>query len=326
MVVIGFLPVSLLAQHTFSIVAVDSVSGEIGSAGATCGDSIVWPGTPGARIISEIIPGTGAIHTQSYYLKSNQDQASARMKEGKSPAEIIQWLIANDAEGDPGLRQYGIADYNNGHPRTAAYTGSGCFDYKNHITGKNYAIQGNILLSQAVLDSMEAGFKRSKGSLAEKLMASMLAAKIVGADSRCATYGISSLSSFLRVAKKTDAPQNLYLDIRVPAVPSGTDPIDLLHTRFLAWKATAKLTESIQITPPLKVYPNPVGQIAQFENTSANPLTFELFEAGGRKAGTFECPPGICVLNFDALSSGYYLLRYACNERWYHQSFIKKQH
>ena len=47
----------LFCQHTFSIVAVDTLTGEIGSAGATCGDSIIWAGTPGAYIISDILPG-----------------------------------------------------------------------------------------------------------------------------------------------------------------------------------------------------------------------------------------------------------------------------
>src|SRR5688500_7631459 len=88
------------AQHTFSIVAVDSVTGEIGSAGATCGDSIVWPGTPGAKIISEIIPGKGAIHTQSYYLAANQTNAHNRMMAGDSPKQIIAWLVANDVQND----------------------------------------------------------------------------------------------------------------------------------------------------------------------------------------------------------------------------------
>jgi hypothetical protein len=53
------------AQHTFSIVAIDPATGQIGSAGATCGDSVLWPGTPGARIISDVIPDLGAIHTQA---------------------------------------------------------------------------------------------------------------------------------------------------------------------------------------------------------------------------------------------------------------------
>ncbi|MDA8556722.1 DUF1028 domain-containing protein [bacterium] len=45
-------------------------------------------------------------------------------------------------------RQYGVVDYHNGSSRSAAFTGTSCFDYKNHILGPNYAIQGNILLGQ----------------------------------------------------------------------------------------------------------------------------------------------------------------------------------
>mgnify|MGYP006277582555 FL=1 len=78
-------------QHTFSIVAVDSVTGEIGSAGATCGDTITWPGSLGAMIISDIIPGTGAIHTQAYYQETNQENAHDLMQDGYSPREYSAW-------------------------------------------------------------------------------------------------------------------------------------------------------------------------------------------------------------------------------------------
>ena len=106
-----FMPFILSAQHTFSIVAIDSITGEIGSAGATCGDSIIWPGTPGAVLISDVIPGIGAIHTQSYYTENNQLNAQNRMLAGDSPQEIINWLVANDVASNPGIRQYGIIDF-----------------------------------------------------------------------------------------------------------------------------------------------------------------------------------------------------------------------
>jgi uncharacterized Ntn-hydrolase superfamily protein len=118
------------AQHTFSIVAVDSVTGEIGSAGATCGDTITWPGILGAMIISDIIPGTGAIHTQAHYQETNQENAHDLMQEGNSPQEIINWLVENDVQGYPSFRQYGIVDFNDGNPRSAGFTGSNCDDYK----------------------------------------------------------------------------------------------------------------------------------------------------------------------------------------------------
>ena len=88
-----FVSIKTNSQHTFSIVAVDTLTGEIGSAGATCGDSIIWPGTPGAYIISDILPGVGAIHTQSFWLSSNQVNARARMQQGFSHQmkSLIGW-------------------------------------------------------------------------------------------------------------------------------------------------------------------------------------------------------------------------------------------
>jgi uncharacterized Ntn-hydrolase superfamily protein len=223
------------SQHTFSIVAIDTITGEIGSAGATCGDSIIWPGTPGAYIISDIIPGVGAIHTQSYWLEANQQNANREMKAGKGPKKLMEWLEQNDAQNNPGLRQYGAVGWVNNKPQAAAYTGANCMDYKNHIVGRNYAIQGNILLGQMVLDSMEARFLRTEGSLATKLMAAMQGANIVGADSRCTPENTSSLSAFIRVAKPDDEYNKLYLDINVAGTGKSEEPIDVLQTRFNKW-------------------------------------------------------------------------------------------
>ena len=69
---------------TFSIVAVDTTTGEVGSAGGSC--------IAGSIIISDIHPGIGAIHTQSYYLPANQSYASSLMEGGYSPLEIIELL------------------------------------------------------------------------------------------------------------------------------------------------------------------------------------------------------------------------------------------
>lgn len=187
-------------QETFSIVAIDTITGEAGSAGASCLDSRHTAG--GASIISDIHPGRGAIHTQALYHAVNQVNAGEKMEKGFSPGEIIEWLKKNDFAGNPKIRQYGIADLDSaGNPRTAAFTGSETEDYKNHLTGRNYAIQGNILLGQKILDSMEARFLRTRGPLEKKLMAALQGAKIPGADTRCKPEGVSSLSSFLRIAK-----------------------------------------------------------------------------------------------------------------------------
>jgi len=124
-------------QDTFSIVAVDTNTMEVGSAGASCID--------GSIIISDILPGIGAVHTQSFWNQSNQENAHNWMEEGYTAQEIINMLINNDAQNNPSIRQYGIVNFDLGL-RSAAYTGDNCYNYKNHIIGPNYAIQGNILL------------------------------------------------------------------------------------------------------------------------------------------------------------------------------------
>lgn len=222
----------ITAQDTFSIVAVDTLTGEIGSAGASCVGPI---GGVGAFILSDVIEGIGAIHTQASYLATNQQNAHARMLEGLSPQEIINWLVANDAQGNPTIRQYGIVDLTRSG-ESAAYTGVNCLDYKNHATGPGYSVQGNILLGQVIIDTMQHTFLNTPGPLADRLMQTLEAAKIIGADTRCASRGTSSQSSFIKVVRIGDG-NTPYLQEIVPDSPIGVDPIDLLHIKFDQWKA-----------------------------------------------------------------------------------------
>jgi|GEM_PF-1400961 len=227
------------AQHTFSIVAVDPVTGEIGSAGATCLDIDDLNGEEGALVISDIILGIGAINTQAFWHPANQAAARERMELGDSPQEILDWLFTNDpAPGNNQSRQYGIVDLiggPGGNPRSAAFTGTGNFSVANDITGPNYAIQGNILISQEVLDDMETEFLNATGTLADKLMAAMQGAKRIGADNRCTTNQTSSKSAFLRVAKVEDLFTNyghLTVDLNVSKTDFAEDPIDILQDTY----------------------------------------------------------------------------------------------
>lgn len=257
------------AQDTFSIVAIDTVTGAIGSAGASCIDENQITG--GAIIISDILPGRGAIHTQSYWNSTNQQNAHARMEEGLSPQEIIDWLVANDAQNNPAVRQYGIVDADSsGHPRSAAFTGANCLDYKNHITGPNYSIQGNILLGEQVLSNMEAAFLFTQGSLAEKLMAALQGANIPGADSRCANEGVSSLSAFIRLALPSDTNGVFYLDLNVPSTPYGVEPIDSLQVLFDEWLGAVVGIEENGFAANFKIYPNPASDMLVIESRQSS--------------------------------------------------------
>lgn len=314
------LPWIAFAQHTFSIVAVDSITGEIGSAGATCGDSIIWPGTPGAKIISDVIPGIGAIHTQSYHHATNQLNAHNRMVLGEKPEDIISWLTMNDAASNPSIRQYGIVDYHGGHPRSAAYTGANCFDYKNHILGRNYAIQGNILLGHQILSAMESGFNHTDGCLSDKLMAALQGAKVVGADSRCASEGTSSLSAFLRVAKPLDHPDTLFIDLNIAGTSDGVEPIDELQKKYDHWKqnhmhkcSPLTNTEEISVVSrDILVYPNPTDEILFIEIRNINVIEITVIDIFGKLVFSKKRikPQQYDQISFSHLESGVYFINF----------------
>lgn len=219
-------------QDTFSIVAVDTVTGEIGSAGASCVGAI---NGVGAFILSDVIEGRGAIHTQASWLSANQQTAHNQMLLGLSPQEIIDYMILHDAQNNPTIRQYGIVDLTR-RGESAAYTGVNCTNYKNHATGPGWAVQGNILSGQAIIDTMRNTFlSTSLLPLADRLMAALEAAKIIGADTRCASRGTSSRSSFVKVVRIGDG-NSPYLQRVVPDSPVGVDPIDLLRVSYDQWK------------------------------------------------------------------------------------------
>ena len=107
-------------------------------------------------------------------------------------------------------------------------------DYKSHILGATYAIQGNILIGEEVLINMEKNFNSTSGTLSDKLMAALQGANIPGADSRCLDDGISSLSAFIRVANPLD-DDNYFLDLNVNNTSNVQEPIDLLQDLYNQW-------------------------------------------------------------------------------------------
>jgi uncharacterized Ntn-hydrolase superfamily protein len=259
----------LNSQDTFSIVAVDTLTGEVGCAGASCVDLTAFPGFSD-DFLGELFPGIGAINSQAWYNQANQINARNRMNAGDTPAQIIEWLIANDVANQPDLRQYGIVAMVDGSPQSAGHTGASTDDYKNHITGPNYSIQGNILLGEEVLNSMEDHFLNTEGDLACKLMAALQGANMIGADSRCASNGTSSLFAFLKVAEPDDAfgAPSFVVSVRT-ANGDGIEPIDSLQTIFDATLPCTDvgLNDNENFQSAFEVYPNPANDIITVKNT-----------------------------------------------------------
>ena len=157
---------------TFSIVAGDSVTGELGVAVASrffaVGSVVPWAKAD-----------VGAVATQSFANTTFGWRGLELMEKGMTPEEAMKVLLRSDNE--PEKRQVGIVAADG---KSATFTGEKCNAWAGGRSGPNYAIQGNILASEAVVTAMEESFLKTKGTLADRLYAALLAGEKNGGDSR----------------------------------------------------------------------------------------------------------------------------------------------
>jgi uncharacterized Ntn-hydrolase superfamily protein len=304
-VIIFLTTLNAFAQDTFSICAVDPVSGQVGSAGATC----ISSSATSAIIISDVHPGVGVIHTQASYLSINQVRARGYMNLGWTPQQIVDSIVAHDWQSNPSIRQYGVVTLDSGG-RSAAYTGINCMDYKNHITGPTYSIQGNILLGQQILDSIQSRFLNTNGNLACKLMAALQGAKVVGADSRCAPNGISTFSAFIRVANPNDSAGHFFLDLTVNTYPNHIEPIDTLQTLFDIWGGcAASFIPTEKGNDIIKYFPDPVSDLLHLESPDEI-HSIQIFNFNGKQVRTIlPVTKTMPVVDMSGLEPGIYFIR-----------------
>jgi uncharacterized Ntn-hydrolase superfamily protein len=157
---------------TFSIVACDSLTGELGVAVASRFFAV-------GAVVPWAKADVGAVATQSYANTTFGWRGLELLEKGAAPEEVVQILIRND--DDPKRRQFGIVAADG---KSATYTGEGCLAWAGGRNGPNYSIQGNILVSEEVVTAMEKVFLETKGTLAERLYAALLAGDEKGGDSR----------------------------------------------------------------------------------------------------------------------------------------------
>jgi len=179
------------AEATWSIVVVDTSTGEVCVATATClsGFSI-------ADAVPVVVVGKGAAGAQSFIDQSGQNRILIRdgLLAGDDPATILANLAATDSGHN--TRQYGIVSLTGGPP--VAFTGGGAMGAKKDTVGEagnlRYAIQGNALAGQLVIDAAEEALLQTEGDLVTRVMASMQAARFMGGDGRCSCSGLMPAS------------------------------------------------------------------------------------------------------------------------------------
>jgi uncharacterized Ntn-hydrolase superfamily protein len=157
---------------TFSIVAVDLSTGEVGVAVASkflaVGAVVPW-----ARA------GAGAVATQAWANLSYGPDGLDLLAQGLPAGDVVTTLTEPDEKRDH--RQVGVVD---AAGRAAAWTGSECYAWAGHRHGNGYTCQGNILASADVVAAMAETFERTPGLFPERLLAALEAGDSAGGDRR----------------------------------------------------------------------------------------------------------------------------------------------
>jgi len=187
-------------RGTFSIVAYDSVTQELGVAVQSkyfsVGTDVPWAEA-----------GVGAVATQARVDPSFGPKALALLRTGMGAPDVMRALAATDSAWE--ARQVGIVD---AHGVAASWTGKKCLDWAGSEIGVDFACQGNILAGPAVVAGMAKAYRETEGEVAERLLAALDAAQAAGGDKR----GMQS-AALLVVRPSATHPQFVqrYVDLRV---------------------------------------------------------------------------------------------------------------
>jgi len=183
---------------TYSIVARDELSGELGVAVQTCmfavGSTVPW-----ARA------GVGAVATQAIGEAAYGPRCLEQLATGATAAEAL--TAARELDPLSVIRQVGVVGANG---TSAAATGELCIDHAGHVVGDGFAVQANMMSTPDVWTAMASAFIASSGPLAHRLLAALVAGEAAGGDAR------GRMSAAL-----------LVVEALPPAMPGGGTVIDL---------------------------------------------------------------------------------------------------
>jgi len=202
---------------TFSIVAFDPLTQELGIAVQSkffgVGSVVPWAKA-----------GVGAIATQSYANVTYGPNGLSHLESGLEAAAVIEKLTSEDAQS--ATRQVAVVD---AHGGAASFTGEACHSWAGHVVGQHYAIQGNLLAGQKVVEAMDRAFRQTRGqpkrSLADALMAALAAGQAAGGDKR------GRQSAALLVVREGGGyagSNDRFIDLRVEDHPKPIDELQRL--------------------------------------------------------------------------------------------------
>ncbi len=184
---------------TYSIVARDPETGELGVAVETHQMTV-------GRMVPFLLPGIGAIATQSLVNVSFGPMGLAMLRQGVPAAHVVAGLVASDENAH--RRQLAVVD---SQGRAAAHTGSGCIADAQHHVGEGYSVQANMMTRTTVIPAMMQAYENAKGDLAQRMVAALEAAQAEDGDIR----GMQSAALKVVSGDSNDAEWKSLYDLRV---------------------------------------------------------------------------------------------------------------
>lgn len=176
-------PVGGRALHaqvaTFSIVAYDSTTGDVGVAVQSrvfsVGNGVMWGKA-----------GVGVVATQAIVDVSYGPRGLELLEEGLAPEGVVERLLTEDPDPRPddwskGGRQFSVMD---ARGNVATHTGPSASEWAGHRVDRHVSAQGNILAGPRVVDEMVRAFQETEGHLSLRLVAALEAGQEAGGDRR----------------------------------------------------------------------------------------------------------------------------------------------
>jgi uncharacterized Ntn-hydrolase superfamily protein len=253
-----------LDMTTWSVVAVDAATGDVGVAMASCVQNTL------ADALAALVPGKGAAATQAGFDLNNRNRVFEALKEGLRADSVILRVTDPAADERVGNRQYGVVTMRDGVVHTAGYTGQPMLDGSSASSGTRWAgvradakagvsVQGNTLVNEAVVANGLAAFKWQDptgfNTLTDRIMRALEAGSIAGGDVRCNTETSrqTAATAMIVAARGTDqpyaterlgmsdqgTPASPWLAISYTVARGEENPLLELRKRYDAWRREA---------------------------------------------------------------------------------------
>jgi uncharacterized Ntn-hydrolase superfamily protein len=197
--------------HTFSIVARDPISGQMGVAVQSHWFSV-------GSIVAWGQAGVGVVASQAMAEVSYGPLGLEGMAAGETAPQVLERLLTFD-EGRQ-LRQVAMVD---SEGNVAVHTGERCIAACGHVQGDGFSVQANMMVNDGVWPAMDRAYRGNQGDLAGRLLYTLEAAQAVGGDIR----GQQSAALLVVGSQRTGKPwEGRIVDLRVE---DHSDPLGELR-------------------------------------------------------------------------------------------------